>query len=304
MYKRFFALQKNPFASSPDPGFASIMPHTREALAGLEYGISFRKGIVVLTGEVGTGKTTLLRIALSKYAAGKVRFSYIFNPRLDVLDFLEFVLIDFGLEPIARSKASMLQQLNRWLLARYQEQEICVIMIDEAQNCSWELLEEIRLLTNLETTSEKLVQVILAGQPELETMLRQDNARQLRQRIALWCRTYTLSREETSRYIEQRLSIAGSRRRIFTAGAEMLVHELACGVPRVINLICEHALILAYVNQESTIGEGLVHAVSRDLMLEAAPSEQNALQGENTAAPSSRFAGDTLSAGALRQRDR
>ncbi len=245
-----------------------MMPHTREALAGLEYGITFRKGIVVLTGEVGTGKTTLLRSSLHKFENSPIHFAYVFNPRFEVLDFLEFVLADFGLEPAVRTKASMLLQLNRWLIECYRKHETCVIMVDEAQNCSWELLEEIRLLTNLETSSEKLVQVVLAGQPELEQKLRQENARQLRQRIALWCRTYCLTEQETAEYVRQRLHLAGTDEAIFTDGAVARIHELAGGIPRVINLLCEHALILAYVNQKRTIGAGLVEAVARDLMLE------------------------------------
>lgn len=268
MYKRFFGLQRNPFGASPDPDFVALMPHTREALAGLEYGITFRKGIVVLSGEVGTGKTTLLRSSLHKFANSSVHFSYVFNPRLEPLDFLEFVLTDFGVEPVTRTKAGMLLQLNRWLIECFRQHETCVIMIDEAQNCSWELLEEIRLLTNLETSSEKLVQVILAGQPELETKLRQENARQLRQRVALWCRTYKLTEQETAQYMQERLHLAGTDERIFTENAVLRVHQLAGGIPRLINLVCEHALILAYVNQQKTIGSGMIEAVSQDLMLE------------------------------------
>ena len=268
MYKRFFGLERNPFGASPDPDFVAMMPHTREALAGLEYGITFRKGIVVLTGEVGTGKTTLLRSSLQKFGDSRIHFSYVFNPRFETLDFLEFVLTDFGVEPTTRTKAGMLVQFNRWLIECYRKQETCVIMVDEAQNCSWELLEEIRLLTNLETSSEKLVQVILAGQPELEDKLRQDNARQLRQRVALWCRTYKLSEAETTQYIRQRLHLAGTDDAIFTDGAVALVHKLAGGIPRVINLLCEHALILAYVNQQKSISAGLIEAVSRDLLLD------------------------------------
>lgn len=272
MYKSFFHLQHTPFGASPDPHFLYMMPHTREAYAGLEYGIAARKGILVLTGEVGTGKTTLLRQALGKFQGEKVHFSYVFNPRFEVLDFLEFVLTDFGLHPEGRSKSLMLLQLNRWLIECYRRQETCVIIVDEAQNCSWDLLEEIRLLTNLETATEKLVQIILAGQPELEQKLRQANARQLRQRVALWCRTYPLSVEETKQYIENRLRTAGSSMPIFTDPAAELIHKISEGIPRVINLICEHALILAYVNQEHTISPSIISAVSQDLVLDLDPA--------------------------------
>src|ERR1700761_8529041 len=173
MYKSFFQLQSNPFAGSPDPRFMYMMPHTREALATLEYGISARKGFIVLTGEVGTGKTTLLRRALASLDQSRVFSSFVFNPRLNVEDFLEFILADFGIAVQTRSKGAMLTQLNRWLIERFRREETCVIVVDEAQNLSLELLEEIRLLTNLETSSEKLVQIVLSGQPELEEKLRQ-----------------------------------------------------------------------------------------------------------------------------------
>ena len=164
MYKSFFHLQTDPFAGSPDPRFLYMMPHTREALATLEYGISAHKGFIVLTGEVGTGRTTLLRRALASLDQSRVFSSFVFNPRLDVIDFLEFILSDFGISPQNRTKSGMLIQLNRWLIERFRREETCVIVVDEAQNLEWELLEEIRLLTNLETSSEKLVQIVLSGQ--------------------------------------------------------------------------------------------------------------------------------------------
>ena len=200
MYKSFFHLQINPFASSPDPRFLYMMPHTREALATLEYGISAHKGFIVLTGEVGTGKTTLLRRALASLDQSRVfQFTRSFNSRLDVLDFLEFILSDFGITPQNRTKSGMLIQLNRWLIERFRREETCVIVVDEAQNLEWELLEEIRLLTNLETSTEKLVQIVLSGQPELEEKLRAPDVRQLRQRIALWAQCpHAISAEQTS----------------------------------------------------------------------------------------------------------
>src|SRR6202453_2739386 len=210
MYKSFFKLQSSPFGTSPDPRFLYMMPHTREALACLEYGISARKGFTVLTGEVGTGKTTLLRRALSSFSNRRVSTAFVFNPRLEVLDFLEFVLADFGIPPATRTKSGMLLQLNRWLIERFRNGVLCAIVIDDAQNLSWDLLEEIRLLTNLETASEKLLQIVLSGQPELEQKLRNPNVRQLRQRISLWCKTRPLNCEETIAYIERRLEVAGA----------------------------------------------------------------------------------------------
>lgn len=271
MYKSFFHLQSNPFGSSPDPRFLYMMPHTREALAGLEYGISARKGFIVLTGEVGTGKTTLLRRALASYDQNRVFTSFVFNPILDVLDFLEFVLSDFGITPTNRTKAGMLLQLNRWLIERYRQQQTCVIVVDEAHNLSTDLLEEIRLLTNLETSSEKLVQIVLSGQPELEDKLRQPNLRQLRQRVALWCRTHALTVEQTAMYITQRLHIAGTSEVIFPPETISLIHRGSRGIPRLINLICEHALILAYAEQTPRVSTENVLSVLQDLDLDTQP---------------------------------
>jgi general secretion pathway protein A len=272
MYKNFYRLQSNPFNTSPDPRFLYMMPQTREALAGLEYGISARKGFIVLVGEVGTGKTTLLRRALASFTQGRVFTSFIFNPRLEVLDFLEFVLSDFGITtPATRTKSGMLIQLNRWLIERFRQQETCVIVVDEAQNLSSELLEEIRLLTNLETSSEKLVQIILSGQPEFEDKLRQPELRQLRQRVSLWCRTQPISAEQTGAYIAQRLLIAGTSTPIFTPEAVLAIHRASRGIPRIINLICEHSLILGYVEQIAEISERVVLTVAAELDLDTQP---------------------------------
>jgi type II secretory pathway predicted ATPase ExeA len=248
-----------------------MMPRIREALACLQYGIAARKGFVVMTGEVGTGKTTLLKTVLSSFTKDRVSTAFVFNPRLDVLDFLEFVLTDFGIPPKARTKSGMLLQLNRWLIERFRNQELCAIVVDEAQNLSWELLEEIRLLTNLETSSEKLVQIVLSGQPELEEKLRNPSVRQLRQRISMWCRTYPLSSEETQAYIGERLRIAGARQPVLSPEAVQLVYRYSKGIPRLINLICEHAMISAYVEQIKPIPARIVESVSTELDLDDQP---------------------------------
>ncbi len=271
MYKSFYQLQSNPFGTSPDPRFLYMMPHTREALACLEYGISAHKGFIVLTGEVGTGKTTLLRRALASFDQAQVYTSFVFNPQLETLDFLEFVLSDFGLTPESRTKSGMLIQLNRWLIERYRNRETCVIVVDEAQGLSLELLEEIRLLTNLETSSEKLVQIVLSGQPEFEDKLRLPALRQLRQRVALWSRTQAITLTQTSAYIVQRLSVAGTDRKIFSDDAVSAVHRASRGIPRVINLICEHALIVGYVDQLDQISETVIQSIAKDLDLETQP---------------------------------
>jgi general secretion pathway protein A len=271
MYKSFFGLRAFPFGASPDPRFLCMMPQIKEALACLQYGIAARKGFVVMTGEVGTGKTTLLKTVLSTFSKDRVSSAFVFNPRLDVLDFLEFVLTDFGIPPKARTKSGMLLQLNRWLIERFRNRGLCVIVVDEAQNLSWELLEEIRLLTNLETSSEKLLQIVLSGQPELEEKLRDPSVRQLRQRISIWCRTQQLTPDQTQTYIAERLRIAGATEPVFSLEAAQLVHQYSKGIPRLINLICEHAMISAFVEQVKLIPARIVDSVSIELDMEQQP---------------------------------
>lgn len=271
MYNSFFKLHSSPFGTSPDPRFLYMMPHTREALACLEYGISARKGFTVLTGEVGTGKTTLLKRALASFNNRRISTAFVFNPRLEVLDFLEFVLADFGITSPNRTKSGMLLQLNRWLIERFRMEETCVVVIDEAQNLSWELLEEIRLLTNLETSSEKLLQIVLSGQPELEEKLRHPSVRQLRQRVALWCRTQPLTENQTHAYVAERLRLAGASWTIFTPEALNQIYRYSHGIPRIINLLCEHSLIVAYVEQVQQVNVEIVDGVAAELELETQP---------------------------------
>src|SRR4051812_28970592 len=243
MYKNFFGLRNNPFSVNPDPRFLYLTQHAKEALACLTYGIQCRKGFIVLTGEVGTGKTTLLNKMQEWLQRQNVRTAFIFNPRLEVDQFLEFMMSDFGVpESGPANKSQLLMRLNNWLLERYRAGETAVLIVDEAQNLSSEMLEEIRLLTNLETSSEKLLQIVLAGQPELDTKMRQPELRQLRQRVTLRSRTYSLTAAETREYILQRLRVAGSNgASIFSPEALEAVHLYGRGIPRVINLICEHS---------------------------------------------------------------
>jgi general secretion pathway protein A len=281
MYRSFFGLRALPFGASPDPRFLFLRPQIREALACLQYGIAARKGFVVMTGEVGTGKTTLLKTVLGTFAKGRIATAFVFNPRLDVLDFFEFVLTDFGIPPKTRTKSGMLLQLNSWLIDRYRAQQLSAIVVDEAQNLSWELLEEIRLLTNLESASERLVQIVLSGQPELEERLHHPSVRQLRQRISLWCKTQPLSAEETQAYIAERLRIAGASQPVLLPEAVELVHFYSKGIPRIINLICEHALISAYAEQIRPIPAYIVESVGLELDLVQHPFtiSPSAMQG-------------------------
>lgn len=271
IYARFFGLKEAPFGVNPDPKFLYMMPHVREALACLQYGIRARKGFVVLTGEVGTGKTTLLKAALSSFQGSEISTAFIFNPRLEILDFLEFVLTDFGIPVPARTKAQMLVALNHWLLAKYRAGQTAVIVIDEAQNLTSELLEEIRLLTNLETATEKLVQIVLSGQPELEDKLREVSARQLRQRITLWSRTRPLDYPETLAYVQERLRLAGASEPLFHPSAVEAIYRYSKGIPRLINLLGEHAMMGAYVEQLKPVPANVVENVARDFELDTAP---------------------------------
>ena len=286
MYRHFFGMNDSPFGTCPDPRFLYKTPQIREALACLQYGIAARKGFVVMTGEVGTGKTTLLKTVLGSFVQDRFLTAFVFNPRLNVLDFLEFVLTDFGIPPVTRTKSGMLLQLNQWLIERYRNKQLCAIVVDEAQNLSSELLEEIRLLTNLETSSEKLVQIVLSGQPELEEKLCAPSASQLRQRISIWCKTMPLTGEETIGYIAERLRIAGATQPVLSPDAVQLIHRYSKGIPRLINLICEHAMISAYVEQVKPITSRIVELVCTelDLRLQPVSISTTALSGlhENT----------------------
>jgi general secretion pathway protein A len=269
MYKKFFGLADNPFNASPDPRYWFLTEPAQEALACLTYGIQRRRGFILLTGEVGTGKTTLLNKLLGWLRQYRVATSYIFNPGLDPGQFVDYMLADFGLNCGSQEKGRMLQHLNKWLLDRYRVRGTAVLIVDEAQNLTPEVLEEIRLLTNLETSTEKLLQIVLSGQSELEEKLNRAELRQLRQRITLRCRTYPLTHEETRHYIMSRLRIAGSNgHAIFTPEAMDAVHSYARGVPRVINLLCEHGLIGGFAQQKNPVPVGMIHEAAHDFQLD------------------------------------
>src|SRR5215813_5454420 len=268
MYKEFFGLRANPFNVNPDPRYLFLTRHTEEALACLTYGIQSRKGFVLLTGEVGTGKTTLINKLLEWLRLQQVATAFIFNSRMNVPQFLDYMMADFAIPCDSKSKSQILQRLYNWLLDRYRAGETAVLIVDEAQNLSDEVLEEIRMLTNLETFTEKLLQIVLVGQPELETKLKQPQLRQLRQRLTLRAKTHPLTLEETKAYVQQRLRIAGSDgRQIFDGDALSAVHKYSNGIPRVVNLLCEHCLVSAFVDQKPTISEAVVDAVARDFDL-------------------------------------
>ena len=274
MYKRFFGLRENPFNVNPDPRYLFFTQAMEEAMSALTYGIDTRKGFLLLTGEVGTGKTTLLNRLLDWLRGRNVATAFVFNSHLNVNQLFDFILNDFEIPCEERSQSLRQIRLNEWLLDRYREGQSAVLIVDEAQHLSFEVLEEIRMLTNLETATEKLLQIVLSGQPELEDRLKLPQLRQLRQRITIRTKTRPLTLDETRGYITERLRIAGGdSREIFSADAIIAIHKYAKGIPRVTNLLCEHTLINAYVDQQAEVQPALVEEVAREFELqEAAPS--------------------------------
>ena len=303
MYKKFFGLKENPFNVNPDPRFLFQTSEIQEALACLTYGVERRRGFVLLTGEVGTGKTTLLNKLLEGLREARVATAFIFNPRLSANQFLHFMLGDFGISCESHMKSQILLVLNQWLLERYRAGETALLIVDEAQNLSLEVLEEIRLLTNLETATEKLLQIVLSGQPELETLINQTALRQLRQRITLRCRMVPLSLEETQGYISERLRIAGAEGEpVFNSDAIEVVFRYSRGIPRVINLLCDHSLITAYAEAQKPVLAGTVEAVAREFELD--DQQGAALPSREAVVPPSQLVGSFQNLGQIMDRMR
>jgi general secretion pathway protein A len=269
MYKHFFGLRESPFNVNPDPRFLFLTPQTQEALDELTYGIQTRKGLVLLTGEVGTGKTTLLNRLLDWLREQQTPTAFIFNSHLEISHLFDFIMADFGVPFDARLKDNALMRLNQWLFERYRADETPVIIVDEAQGLPDQVLEEIRMLLNLETPGGKLLQIVLAGQPELEARLKRPELRQVKQRITLRCKTAALTLDQTHDYIQARLHIAGANGKpVFAPQAMDAVHFYSRGVPRVINLLCEHALINAYVDHVRPVPEPIVAEVAREFQFD------------------------------------
>ena len=274
MYKAHFHLSRNPFDLTPDPNCFVPTPRHNEALAALYYGVRRHKGFVVVTGEVGTGKTLLLRCLLRLLENSKdVAYAYLFNSRLSPTDFLQYVLSDFGMPASGRNKCELLLDLSNFLVDRGSKQMTTVLIVDEAHDLSADTLEELRLLSNLETTEDKLIQIILVGQPELDKKLDSNELRQLKQRIALRAQLGALTAQQTKEYIEQRLRIAGADPNappIFSPEAVDSVYAYSRGYPRLINTICENALIGAYARQLSLVTPSIVDDVAGEFRLEPA----------------------------------
>jgi general secretion pathway protein A len=269
MYKSFFNLKENPFNVNPDPRFLYLTKQIEEALTGLMYGIQTRKGFITLTGEVGTGKTTLINRLLDWLHHRRARTAFLFNSRMNTSQLIDFILAEFDIQCDSKSKSQQLMKLNSWLLDRYRNGETVVLIVDEAQNLTYPVMEEIRLLTNLETSTEKLLQIVLSGQPELEEKLKLPQLRQLRQRIMLRCRTSALTDDQTRHYITERLKTAGAGDvPIFSPAAMDAVHLYSLGIPRVINLLCEHSLVNAFVEHQRPIQPKIVEDVAREFQLD------------------------------------
>jgi general secretion pathway protein A len=269
MYKTFFGLKDNPFNVNPDPRYLFFTKQIEETLTGLMYGIQTRKGFITLTGEVGTGKTTLINRLLEWLHQRKARTAFLFNSRMNTNQLFDFILAEFDIVCESKSKSQQLMKLNQWLLDRYRMGETVVLIVDEAQNLTFPVLEEIRLLTNLETSTEKLLQIVLSGQPELEDRLRLPELRQLRQRIMLRCKTAQLTKEETREYVCERLKTAGAgEETIFSPQALDSVHLYSMGIPRVVNLLCEHALVNAFVENQRPISTKIIEEVAREFQLD------------------------------------
>jgi general secretion pathway protein A len=274
MYKNFYGLTRNPFEVSPDPYFFYPTPRHAEALANLAYGVLRRKGFVVVTGEVGTGKTLLVRCLLEALTKNKVAFAYMYNPIISVSEFLTHLVNEFGLLPSQiRTKSDALSRLNNYLLERARHDLTTALVVDEAQLLSWELLEEIRLLTNLETTKHKLLQIVLVGQPEFEQKLDSQQLRQLKQRIGLRCSLKPLERKELQGYIHRRLELAGGNSlapTIFPDETIDVIQRFSRGIPRLVNTLCENSLLLGFGHKQQQITPDIVQEVAEDLRLDGA----------------------------------
>jgi general secretion pathway protein A len=267
MYLKHFNLKIAPFNLNPDPRFLYVTEPIREALATLAYGVVNRKGFVVLTGDVGTGKTTLLNAFMQWLAKQETDTAFVFNPRLGPDEFLDFMMADFGINCDAALKSRRLLALNHWLLKRHEIGRPVVLIVDEAQQMSADTLEELRLLTNLETPTQKLLQIVLSGQTELDDILARPSLRQLKQRVTLRCKTLPLSYLQTAEYIAQRVRVAGGQdcNPLFHAESIALIHRYSAGFVRLINLLCDQGLISAFCDGEKKVTARHIEHAAREL---------------------------------------
>jgi type II secretory pathway predicted ATPase ExeA len=267
LYRTHFGLSQAPFNITPDPSFLYLSASHREGLAALSYGIRARKGFVVLTGEVGTGKTTLIH-ALLNDLKGNAQTAFIFRTIVSPGDLLRSACEEFGLVEPKRPLQDIhdyLVSLNEFLLESYHKGENCALIIDESQNLSAEVLESIRLLSNFETSKDKLLQILLVGQPELAVRLNSPELRQLKQRVMLRHHLRALSLRECCEYVSKRLKVAGGDRSIFTPAALESIYSYSGGIPRIVNVLCENALLTGYALGRKEIDTGIIREVAEDL---------------------------------------
>jgi general secretion pathway protein A len=282
MYTSFFGLNEKPFSITPDPRYLFLSERHGEALAHLVYGVTESGGFIQLTGEVGTGKTTLCRTLLLNRVPSNADVAVVLNPQLSALEFLEAICEELGVKVPKRkgSIKALIDALNRYLLDAHADGRRTILVVDEAQNLAPEVLEEVRLLTNLETAKQKLLQIILIGQPELRELLARNDLRQLAQRITGRYHLEPLSPEETDQYIEHRLQVAGALGKVFDAGAKRTVFRLSQGVPRLINVICDRALLGAYSQGSRLVSRRVVRRAAAEIS-----GESNLMLGWRWTAP-------------------
>ena len=275
MYERFFGLQERPFDLLPNPRFLYLTPRQREALGNLQYGLATPRGLTLLVGEAGTGKTTLVQAALAGLDRDNVECVLVSNPTLTRDEFYESLAAGFGLDvEVAASKARFLFEFRKHLQARHAAGKLSAVVVDEAQSIPYELLEEVRLLSNIETATVKLLNVVLAGQPEMAARLNEPQLRQLKQRISLRCQIEPLTFPETAAYIAGRLRIAGGNPiDVFSRESIAAIYEASGGLPRLINVVCDNALMGGFAAQVRPVSKALVDEVRRDFDLkETVPS--------------------------------
>jgi len=273
MYTEFYGLAKKPFNMTPDPAFLFLTAQHREALAGLSYAILERKGFLVLSGMAGSGKTTLLAWILERLPCDSVQTSVILNPLLTREEFLELAMLDFGLTNIPASKAQRLWMLQKFLLQGKKEGRVSVLIVDEAHKLSVELLEEIRLLGNLEYGDEKLIQILLIGQSELDELMDRQELWQLKQRVSVRLAIGPLSVDSVDKYVHHRWKTAGGGDSPFDSEAIANIRKWSKGIPRLINSLCDNALMLAFADESRRVGVAYVDAAAKDLQLIGKPAE-------------------------------
>jgi general secretion pathway protein A len=284
MYEDFFGLRERPFDLAPNPRFLYLANRHREALSHLRYGLTTPRGFTLLLGEAGTGKTTLVQAVLDEIEPQKVECVLLSNPALTRSEFMEFLAGSFNLSEESRlSKTRLLEELRQHLEARNRAGQLTALVLDEAQSLPYELLEEVRLLSNIEASSTKLLNVVLAGQPELADRLNEPRLRQLKQRVSLRCELGPLDLVDTAAYIAGRLRIAGGNPvDIFSREAVTAVHESSGGLPRTINVVCDNALIGGFAAQVRPVPRSIVQEVMRDFDLEPGPREKEPTLEEET----------------------